>query len=178
MTDDVAAYLSKSPADTRDRLNMIRQIVSNRCPRAVEGMSYGLLGYKLNGHPLVYFGGFQAHIGLYATPEGTETFAKEFASFKQGKGSVQFPLSEPLPVELIERVIAHRVELVGNLLPMIGRPATNALTAVGVTTLTQVAEYSESELLAMHGVGPKAIRLIRACGVRLRDDPADAAVTR
>ena len=75
-------------------------------------MSYGLVGYKLNGKPLVYFGAFPNHIGFYATPNGHEAFKDEFAKYKQGKGSVQFPNDQPLPVELITRVIAHRKEQV------------------------------------------------------------------
>jgi uncharacterized protein YdhG (YjbR/CyaY superfamily) len=77
-------------------------------PQAVESFSYGLIGYKLNGKPLIYIGAFANHIGLYATPNGHKAFEKEFAVYKQGKGSVQFPLDRPLPVELITRVVQHR----------------------------------------------------------------------
>lgn len=74
----------------------------------MESYSYGLVGYKLNGKPLVYFGGFAHHVGLYATPNGHEAFKEEFAKYKQGKGSVQLPNDQPLPLGLIERVIAYR----------------------------------------------------------------------
>src|SRR5690554_7664798 len=65
--------------------------------------------YKLNKKPLVYFAGYKNHIGFYATPTGHLEFAKELSKYKQGKGSVQFPLDEPLPVNLIERIIRFRV---------------------------------------------------------------------
>ncbi|CAG7614770.1 DUF1801 domain-containing protein [Leucobacter soli] len=168
--DEVVAYLDRFPAEVRARLEALRAMVRERCPLAVESVSYGLIGYKLGGRPLIYLGGFKNHIGLYATPVGHEAFAAEFAAYKQGKGSVQFPLSEPLPTDLIARVIAHRVEAVSEELPAIGRPATGALAEIGVTRAGQLADYSEKELLALHGVGQKAIRLLREAGVRLRDD--------
>lgn len=152
------------------RLDSLRSIVREECPGSAEGMNYGLIGYKLGGHPLIYFGGFARHIGLYATPSGHETFAAEFARYVQGKGSVQFPLAEPLPVDLIRRVIVHRVETVREQLPAVGKPALRALTSLGVTRTSQLAGYSEQELLALHGIGPKAIRLLRDAGVVLRGD--------
>lgn len=165
----IAAYLARFPDETRSRLETLRKMVRERSPQAAEAMSYGLIGYKLNGHPLIYFGGFTHHVGLYATPVGHEAFAAEFAKYKQGKGSVQFPHAEPLPLDLIARVIAHRVATVGEELPSIGRPATSALAEIGVTRLSELAQYSEQELLALHGVGPKAIRLLREAGAALRE---------
>ena len=170
MSADVEAYLAPFPEETRARLQTMREIVHEYCPKAVESLSYGLIGYQLNGHALIYFGGFKAHIGLYATPTGHEEFAAEFARYVQGKGSVQLPLSEPLPIELVRRVIARRVETVASELPKIGRPATDALAGIGVTRPNQLADYSAKELLALHGVGPKAIRLLREAGVQLRDE--------
>ncbi len=170
MSDAVATYLAQFPDETRSRLETLRALTLQHCPRAVEAVSYGLIGYKLNGHPLIYLGGFQRHIGLYATPVGHEAFADEFAQYVQGKGSVQFQLSDPLPIDLITRVIKHRAQEVGNQLPSIGRPATQALEVIGVTEMRQLAEHSEGELLALHGVGPKAIRILREAGVRLRGD--------
>lgn len=163
-------YLQRFDAETASRLEKLRQLVRAQCPRAVEAMNYGLIGYKLNGHPLIYFGGFKHHIGLYATPVGHEAFAEEFARYEQGKGSVRLPLEEPLPVALVERVIAQRVATVGEMLPPIGRPATGALAAIGVTTISQLAGFSEKDLLALHGVGPKAVRLLREAGVQFRVD--------
>jgi uncharacterized protein YdhG (YjbR/CyaY superfamily) len=169
MTDAVEAYLANQPEEARNRLQTLRSMVHTQSERAVEAMNYGLIGYKLNGHPLIYFGGFTQHIGLYATPVGHEAFASEFANYQKGKGSVRLPLSEPLPVELIERVIAHRINTVGDLLPAIGGPATRALATVGVTRMSQLSDYSATQLLALHGVGPKAVRVLREAGAPLRD---------
>lgn len=169
--DDVATYLDRFTGETRSCLELLRSMVRERCPRATESLRYGLIGYKLNGHPLIYFGGFTNHIGVYATPQGHEAFAADFAPYRQGKGSVQFPLDQPLPLELIARVIDHRVSTVSEQLPAIGSPATRALAAAGITRSSQLADYSEQDLLALHGVGPKAIRLLREAGVTLRETP-------
>jgi len=168
--DDVERYLAQFAGETRSRLDTVRQFVRDRCPRAVESLSYGLIGYTLNGRPLLYVGGFARHLGLYATPAGHEAFAADFAPYARGEGSVQFPLTQPLPVDLIARVIDHRVAEVSDQLPPLGGPATRALAAIGVTRASDVAVHSAAELLALHGVGPKAIRLLRDAGVRLRDD--------
>lgn len=170
MSEEVQAYLDQFPDETKRRLELLQRLVCERCPGAVEAMNYGLIGYKLNGHPLIYFGGFQKHIGLYATPVGHEAFAPEFARYAQGKGSVQLPLAEPLPTDLIARVISHRVDTIADELPQIGRPARTALGAIGVTRMSELGTHSERELLALHGVGPKAIRIMRASGARFLED--------
>lgn len=73
-------------------------------------MAYGMPAYKLRGKPLVYFAAFNKHIGFYATPTGHEKFATKLAKYKQGKGSVQFPLSEEMPFKLIEEMVKFRVK--------------------------------------------------------------------
>jgi len=107
---DVDEYLEQFSGSLRTRLDEVRQVVRESAPGAIESIGYGMPAYKLNGKPLVYFAGFTKHIGLYATPNGHQAFKKEFAPYKQGKGSVQFPLDQPLPVELIRRVVKYRVE--------------------------------------------------------------------
>ena len=101
-------YLNQFTGGTRSRLDTVRELIRAEAPDAIESFSYGLVGYKLRGKPLVYFGGFTHHIGFYATPNGHAAFAEDLAKYKQGKGSVQFPLDQPLPTGLIRRVIQHR----------------------------------------------------------------------
>ena len=105
-------YFAQFTGETRSRLDTMRGIIHEEAPDAVEAFSYGLVGYKLNGKPLVYFGGFAYHIGFYATPNGHEVFAEDFAKYKPGKGSVQFPLDQPLPVDLIRRVVRYRIKTI------------------------------------------------------------------
>ncbi len=111
-SEAVEAYLSQFDGNVRERLDAVRVAIRRIAPTATEQISYGLVGYKLHGKPLVYFGGFPHHVGFYATPNGHEAFAREFAPYKQGKGSVQFPHTQPLPLELIERVVQYRVDSV------------------------------------------------------------------
>lgn len=110
---DVDAYIAKFEGLRRERLETMRDLVISVAPLAEEAISYGLVGYKLGGKPLVYFGAYPNHIGFYATPNGHEAFAEEFSTYKQGKGSVQFPLDQPLPVDLITRVVDYRKKHIG-----------------------------------------------------------------
>lgn len=102
-------YIAAFPPDTQIVLNQIRAIIQKTAPEAEESISYGMPTFKYQGKPLVYFGAFKNHIGLYALPTGNEAFKEEFARYKTGKGSVQFPLDEPMPLALITRVIEFRV---------------------------------------------------------------------
>jgi uncharacterized protein YdhG (YjbR/CyaY superfamily) len=107
---NVDEYILQSPEAIRDRLQRMREIIRREAPDAVESISYMMPAYKMKGKPLVYFGGYPRHIGFYATPAGHEAFASELAGYKQGKGSVQFPHSRPLPEDLISRMIRFRVQ--------------------------------------------------------------------
>lgn len=106
----VNEYIANFEDDVRERLTAMRETIRLAAPDAIESLSYGMPAYKLNGKPLVYFAGFPHHIGFYATPNGHEAFQKEFAPYKQGKGSVQFPLDQPLPLELVKKVVRFRVQ--------------------------------------------------------------------
>ena len=105
----VNAYIEQFPDDTQKILKQFRALILANAPGAVESISYAMPAYKLNGKPLVYFAGYEHHIGFYATPTGHETFAKDLAKYKQGKGSVQFPLTESMPWDLVNRIVEFRV---------------------------------------------------------------------
>lgn len=111
-SSDVDTYINQFDGEVKDRLVQMRSIIRAEAPEAEEAISYGIIGYKLNGKPLVYVGGFKNHVSFYATSNGHEKFAKEFSKYKQGKGSAQFPLSEPLPFRLIKHVISYRKQQV------------------------------------------------------------------
>jgi len=111
-TDKVDEYINQFDGEVKLRLLQLRKLVKAEAPDAEEAFVYGMVGYKLNKKPLVYFGGFAHHIGFYATPNGHAAFAEDFAKYKQGKGSVQFPNDQPLPVELIRRVVVYRKQQV------------------------------------------------------------------
>lgn len=103
-------YIGQFHSDVRERLETVRRAIRELAPDAEESMAYGMPAYKLHGKPLVYFAGYENHIGFYATPNGHEAFKTEFAQYKQGKGSVQFPHDQPLPEALITQVVIYRIE--------------------------------------------------------------------
>jgi len=107
---NVDDYIKSFPENVQVRLNQIRAIIKKNAPEAEESIAYKMPAYKTNGKPLVYFAGFDKHIGFYATPTGHSQFVKELSKYKQGKGSVQFPLDIPLPLDLISRIVRFRVE--------------------------------------------------------------------
>jgi uncharacterized protein YdhG (YjbR/CyaY superfamily) len=102
-------YIAGFQEDVQLILNQVRATIQQAAPDAEESISYGMPAFKLNGRPLVYFGGFKNHIGFYATPTGHIAFANELSKYKQGKGSVQFPLDQPMPLELIAQIVEFRV---------------------------------------------------------------------
>jgi len=105
----VEEYIDPFPEEVQILLERIRSTIREKAPDAIESISYGMPAYKTHGKPLVYFAGFKKHIGFYATPSGHDQFAAELSQYKQGKGSVQFPLNRPIPFELIGRMVEFRV---------------------------------------------------------------------
>lgn len=104
----VTAYIRAAPKPVQPILRKLRALVRAEAPGAEESMAYGMPAYKQGGKPLVYFAAFPKHIGLYATPAGHAAFKKELAGYKQGKGSVQFPLEDEIPYPLIRRIVAYK----------------------------------------------------------------------
>ncbi|MBC6997254.1 DUF1801 domain-containing protein [Cytophaga sp. FL35] len=106
----VDAYIEEFSPEVQALLRKMRNIILKVASDAQESISYGMPAYKTQGKPLVYFAAYKNHIGFYATPSGHEAFKKELSGYQQGKGSVQFPLNEPLPLELIGKIVAFRVQ--------------------------------------------------------------------
>ncbi len=102
-------YIQKFPKDVQEKLESIRRLVRELAPEAREKISYRMPTFSLNGN-LVHFAAFKTHIGFYPTPSGVSEFQKDLSRYKNGKGSVQFPLDEALPTELIKRMIKFRLE--------------------------------------------------------------------
>ncbi len=108
-TQSVDGYIAGFPAETRAVLEEIRAIVRAAAPDATETMSYAIPTFDLGGRHLVLFAGYGRHVGFYPTPEGIAAFEDELTAFRTAKGSVQFPLDEPLPTDLIRRLVAFWV---------------------------------------------------------------------
>lgn len=105
----VEQYIKTFPENTQSILEQIRNAIIKNAPNAIESISYGMPAYKTFGKPLVYFAGYKNHIGFYATPTGHAEFSKALSKYKQGKGSVQFPLDQPMPLDLIQQIVEFRV---------------------------------------------------------------------
>lgn len=107
--NNIDDYLSTFPEAIRERLEAVRQTIKKAAPNATEVISYGMPAFRQRG-VLVYFAGYKEHIGFYPTPSGIAAFQEELAGYKAAKGSVQFPLNEPTPLDLISRIVQFRVE--------------------------------------------------------------------
>ncbi len=105
---DIDEYISDFPKETQLLLSEMRETISKAAPAAEEIISYGMPAFKFNG-VLVYFAGYKNHIGFYPTASGIEQFKKEISKYKNAKGSVQFPLDQKLPLNLISRIVKFRV---------------------------------------------------------------------
>jgi uncharacterized protein YdhG (YjbR/CyaY superfamily) len=107
--NSIDEYIADFPKEKQQMLKQIRATIKKAAPEAEEYIGYGMPAYRLNG-PLVYFAAFENHIGFYAAPTGHEKFSKELSKYKTGKGSVQFPIDEQLPIQLIEKIVKFRVK--------------------------------------------------------------------
>jgi uncharacterized protein YdhG (YjbR/CyaY superfamily) len=108
--NNIDEYIAGFPKETQEILTQIRNTIKSAAPQAEESINYAMPAFKLNGKALVYFAGYKNHIGFYATPTGHKSFEKELSIYKQGKGSVQFPIDKPMTLYLIERITKFRVE--------------------------------------------------------------------
>lgn len=101
-------YIMASPESIRVKLTQLRDTIRKAAPQATEKISYRVPTFYYNGN-LVHFAAFKNHIGFYPDPTGIEAFKKELTKYKGAKGSVQFPLDEPLPLDLIAKIVKFRV---------------------------------------------------------------------
>lgn len=104
------AYIASLPKEVQGILEQIRRIIRKVAPGAIEAISYQIPTFKLNGSNLVHFAAWKDHIGFYATPSGNVAFKKELARYKVAKGSIQFPLDEPIPYDLVTKIVKFRVK--------------------------------------------------------------------
>jgi uncharacterized protein YdhG (YjbR/CyaY superfamily) len=101
-------YIRSFPKDIQRILTQLREEIKAAAPDSVESISYRMPAFSFKG-PLVYFAAYKNHIGFYPIPNGIKEFQKELASYKKGKGSVQFPIDKPLPLKLINKIVKFRI---------------------------------------------------------------------
>src|SRR5437773_8644991 len=105
----VREYIASKPKESRGSLEAVRRAILKAIPTAQEGLAYQMPAYTLNGVGVLYFAGWKSHYSLYPASDAlVEAFAKELAPYERSKGTLKFPLSEPVPVRLIERIAKFR----------------------------------------------------------------------
>ena len=105
---NIDMYIASFPVATQVLLEELRATIKKAAPGAVEVISYQMPTFKLN-RILVHFAGYKNHIGFYPGASGIEAFKNEISAYKWAKGSVQFPINQPLPLDLIARIVKYRV---------------------------------------------------------------------
>jgi len=102
-------YIQAAPKEAQEKLRQMRACIRAAAPGAKEGLKWGMPAFSYR-RILVTFAGFKNHIGFYPTPSAVTAFAKELSKFSTAKGSIQFPLEEPLPLSLVRKITAFRVK--------------------------------------------------------------------
>ena len=98
-------YIAACPPDSQAYLQEIRELIRRLVPDAKERISYQMAAFERNGKNIIHFAGWKKHVSLYPVPAGSEAFERQIAKYAGGKGTLKFPLDEPLPIKLIERVV-------------------------------------------------------------------------
>jgi uncharacterized protein YdhG (YjbR/CyaY superfamily) len=102
-------YVDRFPKEVQQLLEKMRLTIKKAAPKAKETISYGIPTFTLDGN-LVWFAAYKSHIGFYPRTSAIKAFKKELTAYKGGKGSVQFPFDEPLPLALVSRIVKFRVK--------------------------------------------------------------------
>ncbi|RYZ21086.1 MAG: hypothetical protein EOO10_22665 [Chitinophagaceae bacterium] len=163
----VDLYISNFPQEVQVLLEQVRSTVKKVVPDAEEVIKYAIPTYVSQGTNLVHFAGYKNHVGFYPVPSGIEAFKDELSAYKGAKGSVQFPINQPMPLELIKRIVQFRQKEIeqktnskkqsNGTFPGLSAPARRALENKGITSLKTLSQYSENEVLQLHGIGPSSL---------------------
>ena len=102
-------YISEAPQEVQERLNNLRTVINAEVPDAEERIAYAMPTFSQNGN-LVHFAYFKNHIGFFPAPSGIENFKDELAKYKTSKGTVQFPLNEEIPMDLVREIVRFRLK--------------------------------------------------------------------
>ncbi|MFN2278770.1 MAG: iron chaperone [Candidatus Promineifilaceae bacterium] len=101
-------YIETFPDAVQAILQQMRKTIKEAAPEAKEAISYQMPTFKLNGN-LVHFAAYKKHIGFYPTPSGIDAFRDELAAYELSKGAIKFPLDQPIPFDLVRKIVIYRV---------------------------------------------------------------------
>ena len=105
----ISEYIQTFPPEVQTILTELRILIQKAAPNAIEKISYQIPTFYLNGN-LVHFAAYKNHIGFYPSSSGISEFAEELKKYKTSKGTIQFPIHEPLPMDLIKKIVEFRVK--------------------------------------------------------------------
>jgi len=171
--ETIDAYIADFPEPVQQLLQSVRATIRAAAPEAAETISYQIPTFTLNGKYLVHFAAFKKHIGFYPGPSGLLAFKDALSAYAGAKGSVQFPINQPLPLAVIAGIVKFRVQedleraslkkqtSAKQGFAALSAPARRALETKGIQTPEQLAGYSEAEILALHGMGPGSLPKLR-----------------
>ena len=108
--ESVDAYLASLPPDVRLQIDSVRQAIRRAVPGSEEAISYDILAFRLHGHTYLGLGGWKRHISIYPIPDADVELDRELTPYKSGRGTLKFPLSKPIPLELVGKVAALLAE--------------------------------------------------------------------
>ena len=103
-------YCLDFPEETQEILENLKNFIQNLLPESELCINYEIPTFKMKGKNVIHFGGFKNHIGLYPSSEAIEIFDEKLKKYKTSKGTVQFPLQEDLPFDLIQEIVEFRKE--------------------------------------------------------------------
>jgi uncharacterized protein YdhG (YjbR/CyaY superfamily) len=107
---EIDAYIKSFPKEVQQKLEQLRTSIRNAAPDTTEAIKYGIPTFVFKGKNLVHFGGFKAHVSFFPTASPTAYFQDELSAYKCTRGTIQFPLNEPLPLELITKIVKFRIK--------------------------------------------------------------------
>lgn len=107
---NISEYIAQFPKSTQKILEELRKTITTLAPEATEAISYGIPTFKLHGN-LIHFAAYEHHIGLYPGSQAIADFAKDLTKYKTSKGTIQFPINQPLPLPLIKKIVKYRIQI-------------------------------------------------------------------
>lgn len=160
-------YIQGFPESTRTLLRKMRSTIQKAAPQATEKISYNIPTFYLNEN-LVHFAAFKNHIGFFPGGSALASFTSDIKGFVHGRGSIQFPFEDKLPLKLVQKIVKFRVNEVkkkyATRTPFVdlAAPAQRALANAKIKSLKQLSRFTEEQVANLHGMGPNALSRLKS----------------